>query len=152
MSFRSSLFPNASDIYHKDMDVIELKVVRDMITGENDMGDIELRLVHDRFMQARQGLMLLYSPRCPHCVNMKDMYKNLAKQLKNKKFNIPTAAVNLDDAIAGNQILTEYLDVKQYPTVYWYNGEYTLYNGSNDLKSLLKFVCLQSGKCEDLLS
>lgn len=134
----------ASDLYLKTP-VIELKLISDYIAQDKNPGNFELELINERIRKSNQALINVYSPGCPHCVDFKDTYVSMASKINNK---IPVAAINADDVINGNEILADYMNIKSYPTVLWYDkGEYTLYDGKREMSDLMRYVCAKSGKC-----
>ena len=114
------------DSKYTNSDVIEL-------TSKDFNGKI---LINDRFKN-KNGIIKFYAPWCPHCVEMTNPLKFLAKELK--KYDFLIGVVNTDT----NLQLAQTFNISGIPTLYTINtdGKINLYKGNKDIESLLKHIC-----------
>lgn len=139
--------------------VIELELLRDWLAEEHDAGDASLKLIHERFKNAKNSLLLFYDPICPHCRDFQPTYRRLGELLSGGSTSgggmsggLPIGAVNVSNMVAGNELLADYMKIKAYPTVMLYNHSgdatsYKLYDGERSLPKLLNFICIEAGVC-----
>jgi len=134
----------SSDLFESVKDIVELKMVKDYVALENDNGDPNLQLIHERF-QNKDGLILLYSPTCPWCKKMVPAFTQLSQIVKDQ---FPLGAINCLDDSNGNDILGDYFRVSGYPTIKYYkNGKYIDYTGGREVKDFLNFLCKTNKLC-----
>jgi len=114
--------------------------------SEKSSGDVDLKL-NNRYFRDKDGFIIYYSPRCPHCVNFAPVVKDLAKRLKG---SCAVGVINCDDSINGSQLLADAFNISSLPTIKFHNhvsGEYIDYTGGRDIVSLLGFLCRVRNLC-----
>jgi thiol-disulfide isomerase/thioredoxin len=133
-----------ADLFKDAKDIIELKLINDYVSLNNDNGDPNLQLINERF-QNKNGFILFYSPSCGYCKQMAPEWKKLSSIVKDK---IPVAAINCMDSNGGNDLLADYFRISGYPTIKYYkDGKYIDYTGGRDTKQLLNYLCKANGLC-----
>lgn len=133
------------DLFANIKDIVELKLIKDYVALEDSKsGNINLQLINDHFMN-KNGLIMFYSPACPHCKDMLPKFKQLGEILKG---SFPLGAINCVDAPSGNDLLGDYFKIAAYPTIKYYNnGKYTDYSGGRNVKDFLNYLCKTNGLC-----
>lgn len=126
-------------------EVIRLSLLKDMLVIEPPTKSApKIQITSSEFANSA-GPVLFYNPFCSHCQNFAPTFAQMVSILKGK---CPVGMVDCLDRFAGNDILSKYLDITGYPTVKVYSqGKFIDYTGGNDLKQLLSFVCMATGKC-----
>ena len=101
----------------------------------------KLVIAHPKFRH-KFGLIMAYSPRCPHCTSSETigLWRKLANMTKGK---FQFGAVNCMNRVAKNDVLSRALKVEGYPSIYLIRKDKRIhpYNGRRSVKDLLQFVC-----------
>jgi thiol-disulfide isomerase/thioredoxin len=122
--------------------ILRLSLLEDMLIIEDPKPTINITT---ESFSGDSGPVLFYNPLCPNCQNFAPIFMKLAKMLEGK---CPVGIVDCLDRMNGNDILSTYLNLSSYPNVKVYNnGTFVDYTGGADLKKLLSFICVVTGKC-----
>ena len=125
-------------------DLIRLTLMKDVLPIEGN-GKIKMQITNKDFAD-KGGLIMFHTPDCMNCVRFMPQYYQLAKMLRGQ---CPVGTVDCLDKMSGNKILADYLGIRGYPEIKYYNkGKFIDYSGGDSLKELLSFICTVTGKCD----
>jgi len=134
LNFRSkpSTDPLYNNIYNIDQNIVELSL-KDFIY-ENE----KLYINHNNFKN-NKGLIIFYAPWCKSCKKISELIINLSLANINL-FNF--GAVNYENLNDKNDILCNYANIIQFPTIKYINsdGEIINYKYEYTLDNLIYFV------------
>lgn len=117
-----------------------------LISNNNNSGESSIKLSNKAF-QDRDGFIVYYSPKCPHCVKFAPTLKELANKVKR---TLSIGTVNCDNVIQGNNILADLYNISYLPMIKYYNhltGEFIDYTGGRQINELLTWLCQVRNIC-----
>ena len=122
-------------------DIQSLTMAKDFLLFD-DIEKTRFELTN-KYFRDRPGLLMFYSPLCPHCHILAPAFKDLSSQLNG---HMAFGTVNTDSMIEGNKILADYFDITGVPAIKFYDkGNFLDYEGGSDINELLEFVGKQIG-------
>lgn len=135
---------NPTDLYEERLDGVKELKLHDF--SVNSIGEV---IVTHRDFIGKNGLIMFYSPACPHCNSKetKELWSKLAMVLGN---SFPIGAVNCKDNRNHNYVVAKYAKIIGYPTIKLVHkdGTLELYEGRRTQGALLNFICQRAQHCE----
>lgn len=133
-----------SDLYKERIDG-----VRELKLQDFSVNSIMQVVVKHPDYAGKNGLIMFYSPTCPHCYSSetKKLWSDLAMTFGTV---FPIGAVNCKDSNGGGPALQKYANVAGYPTIKLVHKDGTLetYPGPRTMKDLKKYICARTGNCK----
>lgn len=133
-----------NDLYQERLDGVKELKLHDF--SVNSIGEV---IVTHRDFIGKNGLIMFYSPTCPHCNSKEttDLWSKLAMVLGN---SFPIGAVNCKDKVHRNDIVADYAKIMGYPTIKLVHkdGTMELYQGPRNQGAIMNFICKRAQHCD----
>jgi thiol-disulfide isomerase/thioredoxin len=121
--------------------------MEDFIMNDSGFGSSVYPKLNNKAFQDRDGFIVFYSPKCPHCIRFAPTLKELANKLS-KVLSIGT--VNCENVVKSNHVLADLYDISYLPQIKYYNhlsGEFIDYTGGQKINELLTWLCQVRNIC-----